>query len=439
MSAAREDGAGSSATARGTDGGREAELSRDGLDRDGARGPLDGIRILEVAAPAVSYAGRILRDLGADVILIEPPEGGSERRAPPFAERASDGLLSLRHVFVNAGKRAITLDLASAEGRALLLRLASTANVLLDTDPGRVGESSAATLRRNNPGLVVTAVTPFGLGGPYGGFAADDLTVLGMGGLLYLGGYDVEGPVAVFGHQSSWMASLVAAVAVLTAIYARRRNVEISHLDVSAQECVALALGDSLPEYSLNGRVPPRVAEHPREAGTGTYRCADGYVTMVAGRLSTGRSWSALVDWLVESGVQGADRLRSPEWEEFEYRRSPEAIAEFGEIFERFGSTRGKQELYREGQRRNIAIAPVNTFDDVLEDEQLLARDAFVELRQPELPLSLTLPGPAYRLSRSTVRLRGPAPSLGQHNAELYGELGIDAEERRRLFETGVI
>jgi benzylsuccinate CoA-transferase BbsE subunit len=194
-------------------------------------------------------------------------------------------------------------------------------------------------------------------------------------------------------------------------------------VDVSTQESVALALEDSLAEFALNRRVRTRLGESPREAGTGTYRCADGHVTMVAGRLSTGRAWGALVQWLAEERAEGAERLLTPEWQRFEHRRTPAAREAFRAIFETFAAGRTKEELYREGQRRSIAIAPVNTVAEVLADPQLEAREAFVQVEQPELGRSLSFPVPPYRLSRTPARITGPAPALGQHNAELLREV----------------
>jgi benzylsuccinate CoA-transferase BbsE subunit len=390
---------------------------------------LDGVRVLELDGETTGYAGRLFGDLGADVISIEPPGGGASRSLPPHATGRDGVTRSLHHAFVGAGKRAVTLDLTQPDGQEQLLRLADTADIMFEGGaPGALEQRGlgAERLKQRNPDLVVVSVTPFGQTGPHAGYAGGDLVSLATGGLLHLGGYHDVGPIAVHGRQSHFIGAIVAAVAALLGLLRARGGSGGAHVDVSIQEAVALALEDSLAEYELNGRVRPRLGGRAREAGTGTYPCRDGYVTMVAGRLSTGRSWTALVSWLVDAGVADAEVLLAPEWEDFHHRGTPEAITTFERIFGGFAATRAKADLYREGQRRNIAIAPVNTIADVAMDPQLRARSAFVEVPVAGLGTTARYPVPPYRLSLTPPRIGGPAPEIGEHNAEvLRDELGL--------------
>ena len=148
--------------------------------------------------------------------------------------------------------------------------------------------------------------------------------------------------------------------------------------DVSAQEAIAAAMEDAIPQFDLTGRVRRRAGDVPREAGTGIYACADGYVSMVAGRLGTARAWKALTAWLVRSPASRAPASCCEErWQSFPYRQRPESIERFREIFEWFTRPRAKDALYLEAQRRSIALAPVNEVADVVADPQLEARRFF--------------------------------------------------------------
>lgn len=379
---------------------------------------LDRVRVLELDGEATGYAGRLLADLGADVICVEPPGGGRGRFLPPYATGADGRRASLHHAFVAAGKRAITLDLADPADQDRFLRLVETADVCLEGgSPGALAGLGLGwdRLKERRSDLVLVSVTPFGQAGPHADYLGGDLVSLATGGLLHLGGYHDAGPVAVYGNQSHFVGAIVGAVAALVGLRAARTGAPGGHVDVSVQEAVTMALEDSLAEYELNGRVRRRLGGRPREAGSGTYRCRDGYVTMVAGRLSTGRSWRALVEWLVDEGAADAELLLDPEWEDFAHRGTPEAIATFERIFTAFAASRSKADLYHAGQRRSIAMAPVNAMSDVVEDEQLLARGAF------EAVGGARFPAPPYRMSTTPPRIGGPAPAVGEHNDEILG------------------
>jgi crotonobetainyl-CoA:carnitine CoA-transferase CaiB-like acyl-CoA transferase len=145
---------------------------------------------------------------------------------------------------------------------------------------------------------------------------------------------------------------------------------------------------------------------------------------MVAGRLGTAKAFVAVTEWVATSDVPGARSLLEPKWQDFKFRQSAEGIAQFAEIFGAFCRTRGKQELYRDGQARQIAIAPVNTIADVLQDVQFGANAYFGRHVEPTSGRDITFPGPPYRLGRTPAYPRGPAPKLGQHTAELLGAGG---------------
>jgi crotonobetainyl-CoA:carnitine CoA-transferase CaiB-like acyl-CoA transferase len=411
-----------------------------------SRAALDGIRVLDLADNAVAYASRLLADLGAEVIRIEPPHGNALRRAAPLAATAH-GMVSCADAFWNANKKAITLDLACAEGRRLFGELVAKSDVVIETfAPGTLAAWGIGyeTMKLRNPAIILVSVTPYGQTGPCAKFRATDLTLLAAGGLLSLGGYPEIGPVAVAGDQGYLAAAIFGAVATLKALVERQgNNGGTNHgqwLDVSGQECIAFALEDAIPEWYLSHSIRRRTGDQAREAGTGVYPCQDGYISMVAGRLGTAKAFKTLVHWIAESGTPGGNELLDERWQDFKFRQSPQGIARFAEIFGAFCASRSKQELYREGQARQIAIAPVNTVADIVADPQLRANGYFRSLHDDALDRDVTVPGPPYRLGRTPATLRSPAPASGQHNRAVYvDELGLSEGDLCALTGAGVV
>jgi benzylsuccinate CoA-transferase BbsE subunit len=385
---------------------------------------LAGIRVLDLTANHAAYAGRLLADLGADVVRVEPPEGSPVRRLAPHRRLPSGETLSFAHAFLDAGKRSITPD--PAGDVETFAALAATSDVVIETPSALAASVDLDQVRARNPGLIVVSISPFGRSGPYAGYQATDLTLLAAGGLLSLGGYDDSEPLAIQGEQALLASGIFGAVAVLVALYERMQTGRGQWIDLSGQECVAFALEDAVAEWSIHARVRRRHGSGAREAGTGVYPCKDGHISVVAGRLGTAKAFVTLTKWIAASNVPGAQSLLEPEWQDFKFRQSGEGIARFAEIFGAFCSTRGKQELYREGQARQIAIAPVNTIADVLQDPQLAANSYFQAQLDPNLGGEVSFPGAPYRLSRTPARLRGAAPRLGEHTHDiLHGELGL--------------
>ncbi len=406
-----------------------------------ARAALAGIRVLDLADNAVAYASRLLADLGAEVIRVEPPGGSALRHAPPLAQ-TRDGAVSCADAFWNANKKAITLDLATPDGARLFGDLAAKSDVVIETfAPGILADWSIGfeALKARNPGIILVSVTPFGQKGPCAKFRATDLTLLAAGGLLSLGGYPEIGPVAVAGEQGFLASAISGAIAALKALLEREGTNHGQWLDVSGQECIAFALEDAIPEWYLAHSIRRRTGDQAREAGTGVYPCQDGYISMVAGRLGTAKAFKTLVQWIADSGTLDGAELLDPRWQDFKFRQSPEGIARFAEIFGRFCATRGKQELYREGQARQIAIAPVNTVADIAADQQLRANGFFRSLHDESLGRDITVPGPPFRLAGTPATLRSCAPARGAHNRSVYKELGLSERDLQTLGAAGVV
>ncbi|WP_238011384.1 CoA transferase [Dactylosporangium sp. AC04546] len=404
--------------------------------------PLDGVTVVDWTDHTGAYAGRLLADLGADVIRVVPPGGDPAARVGPFVTGGDGRPVSTFERFVNLNKRSVTLDVAARDGRDVFLRLVGRAQVLLHTAaPPALAALGLGPdeLGAANPGLVQVSVRPFGATGPYRDHLADDLVQLAAGGLLSLGGYADTAPIAVAGHQTYLAGSIVAAGAALLGLLGRLHDGRGRAMDVSVQEAIAGALEDAVPTYDLTGRVRRRLGEVPREAGTGTFPCRDGHVAMVAGRLGTAKAWTALVGWMAESGVDGAAELTAALWEDFRHRQSEPAIARFREVFGAFAATRTKAELYAEAQRRRIALAPVNDVTDLRADAQLAHRGFFVPVDDPVLGATLVYPGRASVVDGRTTLAHRPAPAPGQHTGEVLTELGVGDEQRTTLVAAGVL
>jgi benzylsuccinate CoA-transferase BbsE subunit len=417
-------------------------------DFEPTAGALAGIRVLDLADELAAYASRLLGDLGADVIRIEPPGGSRTRHVAPVAVDESGSITSgpigssAFERFVNAGKRSVTLDLATTAGRALLERLAATADVVIETWSALEAEDLGLTpahLATVNPRLVHVSVTAFGRDRARDAVDDDDLTVMAAGGLLNLGGYPDTAPLAAEGGQSRNAASIFAAIAALVTLNEREVTGSGRWIDVSAQECVAQALEDSVASYEMTGKIRRRHGSEAAEAGTGMYRCADGLVSMVAGRVGTAKAWRALIAWLLEEGVEGAEELAAPSWADLAYRQTRPAVARFSTIFEEFTRARTRLELYREAQRRGIALSPVNDVAGVLADPQLAARGFWVTVHDPATGRDDVVPGPPYRLSKTPARPARPSPRLGADTASvLRFDLGIADDQLEELREAGV-
>lgn len=396
---------------------------------------LAGIRVLDLAGPAGSYCGKLFADLGADVILVESPGGHPLRREAPFINDVESPEHSLSFAYYQTNKRGITLDLDRAEGREVFRRLARVAHLVIETDmPGMMAARglAPAELLQLAPHLVVTSITPFGQTGPYNRFQGEDLTMLAMGGLLYITGYP-ELPTRLYGNQAFLTASMFSAVASIVAVLNAEQSGRGEHVDVSIQEAVAMALENSVPFFDLEGRVRQRSGLTQRYTGAGLFPCSDGYIYVFVGGLAAIRFWDGFVQWMNDEGVEGASRLSGPEWHDRAFRDTSEARSIFAEVFGPFALQRKQMDLYLEAQTRRIPMAPVYSAAGVVNNPHLQARGFFVDVEHAASGRTLRMPGAPYRLSGTPWRVRRPAPRLGEHNEEVFAEIGLSTAELTAL------
>ena len=403
---------------------------------------LEGVRVLDLSGPMGVYCGKMFADLGADVILVEPPCGTALRREPPFIDAHPGMERSLTYAYLNTSKRGITLDLDTPSGQALFRSLAATADLVIETEtPGVMARRGLdyAALSAIKPSLVLASITAFGQSGPYAQYEGQDLVALALGGLLYLGGYPDVAPTRVYGNQAFMCANMYGAVAAMIAVLEAEQSGQGQHVDVSMQECVVMGIENAAQFYDLEGTVRKRTAGDGRFAGHGMFECRDGYVYMLAGGIGENRFWGRTVKWLMDENVEGAERLQAPEWTDLDFLRTADAKRTFKEIFTRWSRTKTKGEIFHEGQRRHLPIAAVNSPADVLENRQLQYRGYFVGLEHPLRDQPMIAPGAPYRLSESPWRIQRPAPRLGEHNAEVYEGIDVDRAALARLHSAGVV
>ncbi len=421
-------------------------------------GPLAGVRVLDLGDPLTIYASKLLADLGADVILVEPPGGVAARNLPPFYQDQPGAATSLTFWFFNTSKRSVTCDLNSADGRALFAKLVGTAQIVLEGDPPGGLDALGVGYQRfhqEQPALVWASITGFGSSGPHAGWLADDLVGIAMSGIMTLSGYPDRPPVQLPGNQGWYAAGIQAAQGVLLALRLAEACGIGQFVDVSMQEALSLAQETAMQTWDMRREVRKRQGEARLMPGVGTYECADGHLYSMVGIPGFGANWQVLAGWMAEQGM--AEDLGSEHWQSIlnnmnmreltKLWSNPEKLAEVqqqyghvNEVLARFYQRFTKQYLYEEGQRRRILIGPANTAKDLLNDAQLAARNWFQQVEHPELDDTVTYPGPPYRLAKSPWQIARRPPLPGEHNRELWqGELGCEPHELAALTATRAI
>jgi len=390
---------------------------------------LDGIRVLDLATPLAEIAGRVFADLGAEVIKVEPPGGCASRRTPPFvAGMEGDPEGSLYWRAFGLGKRSIVLDLERADDRGRFVELARGADVLLESfAPGAMDALGLGyeALRAVNPSLLYVSATPFGTTGPEAQSPATDLTLSAAGGLLNMQGDRDRPPVPVGFPEASHHGAVQAAADAILALWERGRTGLGQHLDTSMQAAVVWTLLFSTGHSTLYGEdiagfgeqrdgPPPQLI--PGLVIPSMARCKDGHVamTLVLGEVGA-RSFGSLMRFAAEEGGLDAD-LAARDWSTWFHQMiggklSPQDAARAFAQLVGFLGTRSKAELHERSVRDRWLIAPALDAADLLADRHLEARGYFERVGDA------IHPGAFAKLSRTPIRLGGPAPRLAADQA----------------------
>jgi crotonobetainyl-CoA:carnitine CoA-transferase CaiB-like acyl-CoA transferase len=388
---------------------------------------LDGIRVLDLSRViAGPYCATLMADLGADVVKVERPGRGDDLRA----WRGSG--MSAAFAAINRGKRGIAVDLQEPEGSKLVFELARRADVIVENFlPGvadKLGLGYAAVSAANPP-VVYVSVTGFGQTGPHARRAGYNTIAQGMSGIMALTGMPGHPPTKVGGSVADLAAALWAFGVANAALAHRLRTGQGQHLDVSLLASTLALLPDPVAHYFDSGQRPPRVGNrNPYLTPAEAFRTKDGWVQVVIMNPDQyGRFCRALGDESLatdpklatnDSRVANHDEFRA----RVERALARDATAAWVARFE----------------AEQVAAGPIYEFDEVFEDPQVKHLGLVTEVEQPGYGLARMLAFPV-RASATPGAIRRPAPLLGEHTAEVLGELGLPKSEIDRLAGAGVV
>jgi len=419
------------------------------MESSATAGLLSPYRVLDLTSAECLLCGKILADLGADVIQIEPPGGHAARRIGPFYREEVQAERSLYWWAYAANKRSITLDITSPAGHKLFQRLVASADFLLESSPPGTLDTLGLgyqALAAINPQLIMVAITPFGQQGPYAHYKAPDLVGMALSGFLYVTGEPDRAPVRIGVPHFYLHGAGAGASGAMVAHMHRVLTGKGQYVDVSCQEAMARALANAPQSYTMEHAIIQRQGAY-RQTGASsfmrlTWPCKDGYVNFqFSGGQGSGLGVNNLIRWMAEDGM-GDPALAAVDFTTLGYGTiTPEMLAWMVPPIERFLLSKTKHELLQGAVERRILLFPVSTTADIVHDPQLAARQYFQQVSWPGTEAPVTLLGPFAQLSATPLQMhRLPPPAPGEHNQAIYqDELGLQPEDMAMLYAQGVL
>ena len=407
---------------------------------------LGSYRVLDLADEKGYLCGKILSDLGADVMKIEKPGGDNGRSIGPFYHDIPDPEKSLYWFAYNANKLSISLNIESYDGQKIFKRLVKTSDIVVESYPvgylDRLG-LGYSTLSELNAGIILVSITPFGQTGPYKDCKTSDLVSVAMGGLMFITGYPDSPPVRISFPQAYLQAGAEAAAGAMIALYHREITGQGQWVDVSIQQSQVVTCLNAPPSWELR-KVKLKRAGHFR---TGLmeglkqrylWPCKDGYVIFhVYGGATGAKTNRVIVDWMSREGMAD-DFIKEMDWDTFT-PSDQETQERIEASIARFFMTHTQRELFEAALTKGIMLGPVVSPKDVVENEQLRARGVWVELEHPELDTTLTYPGAFFKSTECECQARCRAPLIGEHNEAIYSQLGFSKEDLVALKASKII
>jgi crotonobetainyl-CoA:carnitine CoA-transferase CaiB-like acyl-CoA transferase len=404
---------------------------------------LSGLRALDLTDEIGSYCGKILADLGVEVIKIENPGGDQARKIGPFWGNTPDPERSLSWFALNSGKKGITLNIESDEGKSCLKKLAEGSDFIIESSIPEYLETLGLgyeQLQEINPKLILTSITPYGRKGPYKNYQGSDISFMAMSGLMSIIGYEDRAPLRLGLDQSYLLAGTQAAIGSLFALYQRHFSGYGQEIDVSVNECLVLANYREPLMWEWEKRVAGRTGDRLFR-GKGTtkqvWACKDGFVTW--NLIDNPRMLRSLVSCMDEEGKAG--NLTSIDWDQrLIADLSTEEIKSIEEPVASFFKSHKKNELEQLSKERNLALSVIHEIEDVMTAKQLKQRNFWCDLEYPELGSALKIPGSLFHSEEAPVKVCSKAPRIGEHNHEIYiDELGFTQKEVSKMMEAQVI
>ncbi len=395
-------------------------------------GPLEGTRVVEFCDGPGELAGKILADMGADVIKVEPPDGSKSRTIGPFVDDQAGPNRSLHFWYHNTNKRSAVAELDEPEVVEAVRALTAAADIVVeDHQPGWLAAALGPldVVQAESPRLVVCSITPFGQDGPWAEWSTTDLVSLALGGPMAMNGYspeDREGvpPIRGHGDQGYNTGCHHAVIGIMAALLHRDSTGEGQLVDCSMHEALSCTTEVGMPYYLYQRRDVVRqtgrhAAVRPTEPWLAT--AGDGRDLILYGRGRDNRTWAQLKKWMQEHGYGrqfDEERFDSPR------ARQPGAgSAEAAEITQEllsFVAASTADEIYRGGQSRRQAWGAVRSPEETLDDVHLQARGFFVKTTGEGRVEGAEMPGAPYQFSETPWELRRPAPQLGEHTADIF-------------------
>ena len=394
-------------------------------------GMLSGVKVLDLSEDiAGSFCARLLADYGADVLKLEPPGGAELRRMGPFHHDDPHPEKSLFFLLLNLNKKGATLNLETDTGKAILKRLAPHVDVIIETfRPGYLESLGLGhdTLSQENPGLITTSITPFGQDGPYSQYQGGEIVEYAMSMIMSISGIQDQEPLKHGGFQAQYEGGLFGAGATSMALFAQGNTGQGEHVDVSITECVASTMMATQTIYPFLGGIQAR-----RRAEGNNFEnpmpCKDGWIIVQAGG---GATWTDIANFFE------APELLEPRFADRAQRARNGA--EMDQVIIDAIKDRKKWELFPKAAAARMLFGIVQTPLELVDCPQLESRGFYQEVDHPIIG-KIKVPGELFKLAEAPYQLRMPAPTLGQHNQEIYVEgLGYTQQEFCQLRQLNVI
>lgn len=416
-----------------------------------SEGMLSPYRVLDLSEGGCLLCGKLFGDLGADVVVVEPPSGSPSRKVGPFYGDEPDNEKSLFWYSYSNNKRGITINLNVAEGRELFVNLVKVSDFVIESFPVGYLEKlgiSYSDLSRMNPRLIWVSITPHGRKGPKSWYKGCDLTCIAASGYMWVCGEPDRAPVWISYPQATLNAALDAFAGAMFANWYRTKSGEGQQVDVSIQECSMRLMQNINPLWELQGVVYKRSGNaYPTSSGVKRrlhWKCKDGYVCTFFG----GGSGEMLLRQDRETVKWMNEKEMAPDWlQEFDWVNdysadvvSQETVDRVEEVIGKFFSTMTMEEIFSEALKRKLPLAPVYSAKEICEEQQLKVRDFWQKVDHEELGCTINYVGCPVKLSPFEGRVWRKAPKIGEHNSEIYQELlGLPKEQIVLLKQANVI